>query len=223
MNAVADTSRVGREGFGEAGDSGSAGDGGVLGVVGIVGLGGVLMGDDAFGPYVVAALEAAYEFPESVSVRDLGTPSLDMTAYLEGLDALVVVDTIHAAGEPGELRTYRRAEILRHPVGPRTSPHEPGLKESLLIAEFAGRGPREVLLVGVIPEATETGVGLSPAVRAAVPAAAQLVIAELRRLGREPTPRADAREPRVWWEELSQAPGREASVFEKKDSSVPSV
>jgi len=173
--------------------------------IGVVGLGGVLMGDDAFGPYVVAALEAGYEFPGNVTVRDLGTPSLDLTAYIEELDALLVVDTVNSAGAPGELRTYRREEIVRHPVQPRTSPHEPGLKESLLIAEFAGRGPSEVFLIGVVPAATGTGVGLSAAVRDAVPLAVDAVLAELRRLGARATPRADARPPRVWWEELSQA------------------
>ena len=43
--------------------------------VGVVGLGNVLMGDDAFGPYVIEVLEAGYALPPNVSAQDLGTPS----------------------------------------------------------------------------------------------------------------------------------------------------
>ena len=174
------------------------------GRIGVVGLGGVLMGDDAFGPYVVAVLEARYDFPPHVAVRDLGTPSLDLTAYVEELDAMIVVDTVHAAGEPGELRTYDRAALVRHPVQPRVSPHEPGLKEALLIAEFDGQGPAEVLLVGAIPATTATGIGMSPALRAAVPHAVEIVLKELRRLGVEAAPKAAPLAPNIWWEALSR-------------------
>jgi len=171
----------------------------------IVGLGNVLMGDDAFGPYVVEVLEAAYALPSNVSARDLGTPSLDLTGYIEDFDALIVVDTVHSAGEPGEIRKYRRDELLQRPVQPRTSPHEPGLKEALLIAEFHGRGPSEVLLVGVIPETISTGTGLSSRVRAAIAPAVQEVLSELARLGCEAAPRPFPRPPQVWWEEATQA------------------
>ena len=169
--------------------------------VAVVGLGNVLMGDDAFGPYVVETLAARYSFPENVRLEDLGTPSLELVGYISDADALIVLDAVHADGRPGEIRTLTRAEILEKPIQPRVSPHEPGLKEALLITEFGGRGPAEVLLVGAIPEKTSTGVGLSPAVREAIPRAVAEVIRELRRLGVEATERGDASGPRVWWEE----------------------
>lgn len=83
--------------------------------VAVVGLGNVLMGDDALGPTVIKVLEAEYEFPRGVSVQDLGTPGLDLTPYLAGVRALIVVDTVQASGAPGEVRLYRRDEILKHP------------------------------------------------------------------------------------------------------------
>lgn len=168
--------------------------------VAVVGLGNVLMGDDALGPMVIQALEAAYEFPARVTVSDLGTPGLDLIPYFTGLDALVIVDTVTSAGSPGQLRLYRRDEILRTPPQPRLSPHDPGLKEALLTAEFAGDGPREVLLVGVIPGEVRARVGLSPAVRLAVPAAAAEVIRELDRLGAPARARAVPRPLDPWWE-----------------------
>ena len=77
---------------------------------------------------------------------------------------------MHATGAPGEVRLYRRDEMLKNPPQPRLSPHDPGLKEALLTLEFSGTAPREVLLVGVIPASVETGVGLSPAVQRGCPA-----------------------------------------------------
>jgi hydrogenase maturation protease len=166
----------------------------------VVGLGNVLMGDDALGPTVIKVLEAEYEFPGGVSVQDLGTPGLDLTPYLADIRALIVVDTVRASGVPGEARLYRRDEILKHPPQARLSPHDPGLKEALLTMEFAGNGPREVLLVGVIPAEVGTRIGLSPAVRAAVPGAVAEVVKELTRLGVAPRPRPTPADPDLWWE-----------------------
>ena len=170
--------------------------------IGIIGLGNVLMSDDAFGPYAIQYLEAEYTFPENVSLLDLGTPSLDLVAHIEDFDALIILDSVHSEGRPGTLRTYRREEILKHPIQPRISPHEPGLKEALLIAEFHGRGPREALLVGVVPASVATGTGLSRGVRDAVPLAVKEVVRELERLGAAATPNFYRQHTQVWWEAL---------------------
>ena len=96
--------------------------------VGVLGLGNVLMGDDAFGPWVVQMLLAGYEFPEGVSVEDLGTPGLDLMPYVTDLEALVLVDTVRSGAPPGTVRLYRRDELLKHAPWPRLSPHDPGVE-----------------------------------------------------------------------------------------------
>ena len=168
--------------------------------IGVIGLGNVLMGDDAFGPWVVETLLAEYEFAAGVDVQDLGTPGLDLTPYLTDIDALILVDTVRSDARPGTLRLYRRDDVLKHPPQPRLSPHDPALKEALLTAEFEGRGPREVLLIGAVPEQTAMGVHLGAALRDAVPLAVFEVLRELERLGCPATRRATARAPNVWWE-----------------------
>ncbi len=157
------------------------------------------MGDDAFGPWVVETLLAEHDFPEGVTVEDLGTPGLDLIPWITDLEALVLVDTVRSDAAPGTLRLYRRDEILKHAPQPRLSPHDPALKEALLTAEFAGRGPREVLLVGAVPETTAMGVSLSAALRQAVPAAAEEVLKELSRLGRPAARRSAPLAPDTWW------------------------
>jgi Ni,Fe-hydrogenase maturation factor len=73
------------------------------------------------------------------------------------------------------------------------------VKDALFALEFAGRAPREVTLIGVVPATTEMGLELSPAVKAAVPSVIGLLLGTLtaagfsvtRRLG--PTPCRTAR------------------------------
>jgi hydrogenase maturation protease len=166
----------------------------------VLGLGNVLMRDDALGPTVVQTLLARYDFHPSVSVADLGTPGLELTPYIHGQDVLIVVDTVRADGAPGELRLYRRDELLRKPPPQRVSPHDPGLKEAILTADLHDEGPREVLVVGVIPGAVDYGIGLSEPVQTAVEPAIAAVLAELERLGYPATPVASGGEPDLWWE-----------------------
>ena len=165
-----------------------------------MGLGNVLMGDDAFGPYVVRTLEARYEFPEGVEVVDLGTPGLDLYPHLSGAAALIVVDTVRSEGPAGAMRRYRVDELMRHAPGPRLSPHDPGLKETLMTMKFSGEDPADFLLVGTIPGTTAQGTALSPAVQSAVAEAEAAVVAELRRLGKPPVLRPNPCSPDIWWE-----------------------
>lgn len=168
--------------------------------ISVLGIGNVLMGDDAFGPYVVKLLDAHYEVPPAVEVLELGTPGADLSLHLQDLDAAVVVDTVKVRGDPGTLRILDKPQLLaKKPVLP-ASPHEPGLREALFTLEFRGGGPAEVRLVGVIPDHVEMEVGLSPPVRAAVPAAVDEVVRQLAALGVPAQRRPDPREPDLWWE-----------------------
>lgn len=166
----------------------------------VLGLGNVLMSDDGFGPYVARVIDAFYELPPQVEVIDAGTPGLDLTPFLLDADAAIFVDTISAAGAPGDVRTYGAAEILQHPPGPRLGPHEPGLKEALLTVAAAGAGPTYVQLVGVIPEWVATGTTLSSSVASSVAPVISLILGELAQFGVVLTPRPIARKADIWWE-----------------------
>jgi hydrogenase maturation protease len=166
----------------------------------LMGVGNVLMGDDAIGPYVLKSLEAAFDFGPDVTVLDAGTPGLDLTLFLDGFDALVVVDAVQAKGKPGEVRSWRRAELLDKPLPIVMSPHEPTLREALIRLNMMGRCPRDVLLIGVIPARIETGAKLSSEVRRSLPIIEAQIMRELLRLGARPAPRAVPAVPDVWWE-----------------------
>lgn len=173
--------------------------------VAVIGIGNVLAGDDAVGPHVVRVLEARFELPDGVQVIDAGTPGYDLTAFLADQDAAILVDAVRTGGPAGELRTFAKAELLEKRPILAVSPHEPGVREALLNAEFMGVTPPVVRLVGVVPSATATGIALSPPVRAAVPGAVDAVVRELAALGVALAPRREPREPDLWWEKRPEA------------------
>jgi hydrogenase maturation protease len=168
--------------------------------IAIIGIGNVLTGDDAVGPHVVRVVEARYALPPEVQVIDAGTPGYDLTAFLVGMDAAVLVDAVRAKAPAGEVRVYEKAELLSKKPVLAVSPHEPGVREALLHADFMGVAPPVVRLVGVVPARTETGIGLSDEVRAAIPAAVERVASELRALGVPVAERVPPRDPDLWWE-----------------------
>jgi hydrogenase maturation protease len=173
--------------------------------IAVIGLGNVLMGDDGFGPYVAHLPDAWYEWPEDVHVVELGTQGLDLTPYVRGVEALVVVSSIHRGGGPGTMHRLDRAQILDRALPQRepslrNSPYEPGLRNLVLTLEFTGGAPRDVWVLGAQPESIELNGGLSDAVRPALGAAVGEVLELLRGLGvapRERSPRPDAL---PWWE-----------------------
>lgn len=167
--------------------------------IAVYGIGNVLIGDDAVGPTVVRHLEALYDFPPNVVVEDLGTPSLDLAGRLAGTDVVLFIDAVSAKGSPGELRTYTRDEILKHPPGLRLSQHDPSLRETLFTLDLLPNAPSFIKLIGVIPASLQQ-LGLSDAVQAAIPALIAAVLAELASLGVEVTPRAGGCVEPAFWE-----------------------
>ncbi|HZR25663.1 MAG TPA: HyaD/HybD family hydrogenase maturation endopeptidase [Vicinamibacterales bacterium] len=141
----------------------------------VLGLGNVLMGDDGFGPAVVRQFEKTYDVPENVEVVDVGTPGLDLMPWFYDAERLIIVDTVKADAAPGTMRLYDKRDLLRHAPSVRTSPHDPGVKEALWTLELAGRGPKEVTLIGVVPESVELTTDLSDTVREKIPVAMEAI------------------------------------------------
>ncbi|MGB5658250.1 MAG: hydrogenase maturation protease, partial [Thermoanaerobaculia bacterium] len=76
--------------------------------VGIIALGSIIMGDDAFGAYVLQFLKANYIFPSEIELLDLGTPGPEFVNYMARFDAVIVLDAVKAKGDPGEVHLYRQ-------------------------------------------------------------------------------------------------------------------
>jgi hydrogenase maturation protease len=173
--------------------------------IAVIGLGNVLMGDDAFGPYVAQCLESWYEWPADVQVVELGTQGVELTPFVRDVEAIVVVSSVHHGGEPGELRRLTRAEVMdpelpKRVPSLRNSPYEPHIRNHVLKLEWVGGAPRDVWVLGPAPESIELIGGLTPRVRAALPRAVDEVLAIVRGLGVAPVERSPRPEVRPWWE-----------------------
>ncbi|GEJ55297.1 hydrogenase maturation protease [Anaeromyxobacter diazotrophicus] len=173
--------------------------------IAIIGLGNVLMGDDGFGPYVAQLLEGWYDWPDDVQVTEIGTQGVDLTPFVRGAEALVVVSSVHRKAPPGTLHRVSHAEVMdrelpnREPAL-RNSPYEPALRNLVLTLEFTGGAPRQVAVVGAEPESVELNGGLSDRVRPALEPAVAAVLEVLATHGVRPRPRQPRPEVLPWWE-----------------------
>jgi len=167
--------------------------------IAVIGLGNVLLGDDGFGPHVVEYLRRTCVFPDEVELLDLGTPGLGLAGYVCGRDMVVIVDAVKDAGAPGDVRIYTGAELEKLPSQPRINPHDPAVPEALAAVRLAGKGPREVWLVGAVTASLEPGAGLSPQMRQAVGNAAVIVCRLIREKGFEIRPCETAAPAQGWW------------------------
>ena len=156
--------------------------------VAVYGIGNMLLGDDGVGPAVARYLDTNFSFPAGVVVEDLGTPSLDLPGYLVDFDAVIFIDAVDADAAPGTIRSYTRDEITAVAPGIHLSQHEPSINDALIVLDFAGGAPRDVILIGVVPQTLDNGVSLSDAVAKAVPQVAEIVLAELAVRGIRATP-----------------------------------
>src|SRR6185312_2432206 len=146
----------------------------------VAGVGNIFLRDDGFGPEVARRLSAAAAGQRpGVRVVDYGIRGMHL-AYdlLTGVDALVLVDTVppaaHAA-EPGSIRVLRvGAEDLAE-AGP-LDPH--GMDPAAVLNRLRSLGGAlpPTYVVGCVPADTTEGIGLSPAVAAAVPKAIAAVV-----------------------------------------------
>lgn len=170
------------------------------GGLGILGIGNVLIGDDAIGPHVIALLESRWEWPRSVTLIDAGTPGPELASLMLPFEAVLVVDAVETGEPPGCLVCLGK-EALAATASPNfRTPHDPGLSAALLHFEFLGQGPREITLLGIVPDRTHTGTTLSPSARSALPGLLALVLREAARHGILPGKREAALPENLWWE-----------------------
>jgi hydrogenase maturation protease len=174
----------------------------------VIGIGNVLMGDDGFGPHVAMLLDAWYEWPEDVQVAELGTQGVELTPFVRDVESLVVLSTVHHGGAPGTLRRLEKHEVMDPAIPAATpslrsspyGPYEPHIRSHVQKLEWMGSAPRDLWVIGVAPGSVELIGGLTPQVRAAMPATVEEVLAILRGLGVEPRPREPRPAVRPWWE-----------------------
>ncbi|HKW02517.1 MAG TPA: HyaD/HybD family hydrogenase maturation endopeptidase [Vicinamibacterales bacterium] len=148
----------------------------------VLGLGNVLLGDDGLGAAAVVRLRDHFIVPPDVHVLDGGTLGLALLPYVEEAEAVILVDAIRGDGPAG---TFVRldGDDVAPAVATRLSPHQVGVSDLLDGARWRDRYPTRVVLLGLVPESIELGVGLSPRVAAALDDLVDRVVDEAAAIG----------------------------------------
>lgn len=148
----------------------------------VLGLGNVLCRDDGVGIAAVEELCRRYEAPAGVRILDGGTLGLALLAHVGDADDLILVDAIRAEAPPGSLVRLAGDEVAPA-VRERLSVHQIGVADLLDGMLWLGLRPKNAVLLGLVPETLEVGVGCSPAVAAVLPLLVEEVAREAADLG----------------------------------------
>ncbi len=140
-------------------------------------VGNILRRDDGFADAVLGALRDE-ELPAEVELFDAGTSIIDLMEVFHGRERLIVIDAVQGGQAPGTLYRFSPEEVEAEAI-PTASLHQVGLLETLKLGELVGCRPKSAVVIGVQPEATDLGIGLTPKVAVAVPGAVKLVKKEL--------------------------------------------
>ncbi|HEY3346013.1 MAG TPA: HyaD/HybD family hydrogenase maturation endopeptidase [Nitrospirota bacterium] len=154
----------------------------------VLGVGNILLKDEGVGVRVIERLKEAYSFPDNVELFDGATAGLDLLPVLEGLDNLIVVDTVKTTEEPGAIFRFT-LEDINVKVPYKTSLHQIGMVEVFAIAEALGKKIGPTVIIGIQPEdMTPWGLELTPTIEAKVPELMSMVLKELEAIGIKAVP-----------------------------------
>jgi hydrogenase maturation protease len=157
----------------------------------VLGLGNVLCGDDGLGVAAVALLNRRYAAPPGVDVLDGGTLGLSLLSHLTRARSAILVDAVRTGASPGSVVRLEGTMVMPT-VLERLSPHQVGVADLMLAAQLIERAPEHLVLLGLVPDSLDFGLGLSPAVATRLPGLVERIADEARALGYEFDPHEDA-------------------------------
>lgn len=152
----------------------------------VMGLGNPLLGDDGVGWRVADEVERRLAAgpsagPEpSVEIQRLGVGGLRLMECLTGYEMAILIDAAEFPDRPiGEVRTCPFEDLADHAAGHLDSAHDASLRTALALGRKLGANlPGSILAVTVQARQTsDFSEELSPEVAAAIPAAADAVLA----------------------------------------------
>lgn len=144
----------------------------------VIGIGNPLCCDDGLGVRAAEVL-ANEDLPPGVQVRELGTPGWDLVNHIQGWRRVFLIDAVEMGEAPGVWHRLEARQAQFITANQSISLHEPGLADSLALAQALNLMPDEIVLFGVEPAATGPGDELSPEVTNAIPSIVESIRQEL--------------------------------------------
>ena len=146
----------------------------------LIGVGNEYRSDDGLGPLV--ARELRRRGCVEVTIREAPGDGGSLLAFMDDCDALLLVDAVDAATEPGTIRrvdgSHERVSRTTFP----TSTHGLGVAEAVETARVLGKLPETVMLYGIEACSFDQGKGLSEPVLRSVPELIRMLEEDISRL-----------------------------------------
>lgn len=146
----------------------------------VVGIGNLIMQDDGVGVHAIKALEEL-GFSDDVELIDGGTHSYDLIEEFCRAENLIIVDAMHAGGEPGTIYRAPFDELGLEPDQNITSLHEMHFVEAMKMTRMLGYNPTTTVF-GIEPAIIEISMDLSPEVAKKFPRLVELIHQEILRI-----------------------------------------
>ena len=128
----------------------------------VLGLGNLLLSDDGVG---LRLLEAVRYESSDVDFVDGGTQGLLLLGHLANRRAAIVLDAVALGAPPGSIHVLQGESLAARRGDTGHGANALGL---LAAARLLGELPPSVTILGIEPASIATGIGLSPAVEAAL-------------------------------------------------------
>jgi hydrogenase maturation protease len=140
----------------------------------VAGIGNIFQTDDAFGVEVAQRL-AERTLPPHVRVEDFGIRGLHL-AYelLEGYDGLIIIDAVPMGEPAGTLAVIEPERPGVDSAAPVVDAHTMSPDVVLASLAYLGGSVEKIFIVGCQPADLQDGMGLTPAVAAALDDAVEL-------------------------------------------------
>lgn len=146
----------------------------------VVGIGNLIMQDDGAGVHAIKALEEI-GFSDDVELIDGGTHSYDLIEEFCRAENLIIVDAMHAGGEPGTIYRAPFDELGLEPAENITSLHEMHFVEAMKMTRMLGYNPPTTVF-GIEPAVVAVSMDLSPQVAEKFPRLVELMHQEILKI-----------------------------------------
>ncbi|MEE4377875.1 MAG: HyaD/HybD family hydrogenase maturation endopeptidase [Candidatus Competibacteraceae bacterium] len=158
----------------------------------VLGIGNLLLQDEGIGVHIINELQRRFQFPPGVELLDGGTAGMELVEAMLDREQVVVVDAIRSDEAPGTLIQVEGDAVPAF-LQQHLTPHQLGIADVLATLTIAGRTPKQLVLLGVVPHSMELSVTLSDTLQQQFAELITQVAAKLAEFGIVPTPKVEIR------------------------------
>ncbi|WED21723.1 HyaD/HybD family hydrogenase maturation endopeptidase [Vibrio sp. JC009] len=151
----------------------------------VLGVGNLLLRDESIGVHVVNQLTKEFSFPEGVDLVDGGTAGMELLDFIANREHVVIIDAVLTGDEPGTIVNLRDDEVPAL-FNNKVSPHQLGLSDLLGALILTGESPKNIFLVGIVPETVDPGLEMSKTVSSKQEIMQEQVLTYLKGIGIQP-------------------------------------